>query len=97
MGAFGSEPTFHVAREAPSTAGRRVDVPPGSPLASESADTVDRVVGAHSISVFLLRILMLGAVLWRTGPTQGETPHVSPYPFKIPEGEASCSAVRGAL
>ena len=31
-----------------------------------------------NISVFLLWIVMLGAVLWRTGTARGETPHVSP-------------------
>jgi hypothetical protein len=31
-----------------------------------------------NISVFLLWVVMLGAVLWRTGTPQGETPHVSP-------------------
>jgi hypothetical protein len=31
-----------------------------------------------NISVFLLWVVMLGAVLWRTGTRQEETPHVSP-------------------
>ena len=31
-----------------------------------------------NISVFLLWVVMLGAMLWRTGTPQGETPHVSP-------------------
>jgi hypothetical protein len=31
-----------------------------------------------SISVFLLWVVMLAAVLWRTGTRQGATPHISP-------------------
>ena len=39
-----------------------------------------------NISVFLLWVVMLGAVLWRTGTPQGETPHVSPISVQDSRG-----------
>ena len=39
-----------------------------------------------NISVFLLWIVMLGAVLWRTGPPHGETPHASPISVQDSRG-----------
>ena len=39
-----------------------------------------------NISVFLLWVAMLGAVLWRTGARQEETPHVSPISIQDSRG-----------
>jgi len=39
-----------------------------------------------NISVFLLWVVMLGAVLWRTGRPQGQTPHVSPISVRDSRG-----------
>jgi len=39
-----------------------------------------------NISAFLLWVVMLGAVLWRTGRPQGQTPHVSPISVQNSRG-----------
>jgi hypothetical protein len=39
-----------------------------------------------NISVFLLWVVVVAAVLWRTGPPQGETQHVSPFSVQHSQG-----------